>query len=717
MSRILLAMGLISWGGLLLAQPVVDQWSCDSLDYYVEQIFAEDRFEEQSIRTQAADLQRVMERKQCAGLPNALVLQGIIYFNRKEPFIAKQYLLLVDSLLGTTRQDSRAYIRSQLWLGLVDLQENRQESALLYFDKALRLSQKFNFDKGTLQAYINLGTAYIAEKNLTAADTALQQALRVKGALNSPLWIGYAYFNLGRIHQEIGDIEGSEAFLDQAARLWQEINYPKGLYYIQLHLASVAGDQNALPERAYHLQQAVGYAEKDSTLNPHQALMGLAYYSLEIENDRARAIAYFERALENSQFIGDQQLIEVAGILLNLYAEDQDTEGIQRTNERLLNVYKRRAELARVEAQKWQRKELILENQIDENQTLREEQLESALALQERNNQLLLAGFLLVLVGGLAYLQYRIGAAKKRMLVRTQAQNEEIKHINSELISKQLKIEEQNRTILETRDQLVVQEKLASLGQMTAGIAHEIKNPLNFVNNFAEGSIQVLDDLWEAMEKSNPSVHSADSSETSEYLQLLKDSMSHIHTNGDRINQIIDSMMSHARPASNAQQQMAINTLVKTNAHLGYVGFKGNHHDFHSNLVYRLAASNPTLPVFAAELGRCILNLVDNASYAVYQKQQQRAASGEDYHPVIRIVTEEDTHGVYIKIWDNGPGIPDGQLEHIFDPFFTTKPTGEGNIGLGLSICYDIIVQRHQGNLSVRSEVGQFTEFTIALPK
>lgn len=691
-----------------------EQLNCDSLNALIGNIFDQDLFENQSVRLQVPELHRLMEERNCEGLPNAKILLGIIHFNRKEPVMAKRLFLWVDSLLSVRSPESRAYIRSQLWLGLTDLQEDRFESANLYFDKSLRLSEKAGFKKGILQAYINMGTANIAQDNLEKAELVLNKALAVNEEIQNRLWIGYAYLNLGRIYMSRQDYDRALEYTRQSERIWEELQFPKGLYYSNLSLASIDDKLNQIEERGYHLRQALQYAEKDSTINPHNTYIALGYYYQMYSEEQDLARRYFERALHNSQAITDQQLTDLATILLDIYAAEQDIASIKQLNASLLEIYKSRAELARIEAMKWQSKEVALENQINENSSLREIQLENELKLQQRNLLLLFALALVLVFVGVAYLQYRTAAQKRKLVEKIQSQHEDVTRMNRELFTQKEQIEQQNRTILETQDQLIIQEKLASLGQLTAGIAHEIKNPLNFIINFAEGSHEVTDELSEELSLTKEDLRPEQFELFQEMINDLRQNSSDIEKSGKKIDRIVHSMMDHARDTEDNWQAVDINELLEENANLAYHSYRATDPTFSVSFEMHFAPDLPQISALPLHLGRVFLNIINNACYAVNQKQKEIKG---DYQPVIRLLSKVVPNGVEVRIWDNGPGIPPKVIRDIFTPFFTTKPTGSGNTGLGLSISYDIIVKEHQGDLVVNSEPNQFTEFRIFLPQ
>ena len=290
---------------------------------------------------------------------------------------------------------------------------------------------------------------------------------------------------------------------------------------------------------------------------------------------------------------------------------------------------------------------------------------------------------------------------------------QKIESQSRELESSYRELREKNDEIVRTQNQLIVQEKLASLGQLTAGIAHEIKNPLNFVTNFAEGSAELLEELGRSVENQRDRLEAGRYEEIMELIAELQQNSVDIRENGRRADRIVHGMMNHARGGSSELQSIDLNDLVEENLNLAYHSFRALDSTFQVRLHRNLAADLPAVRVFPQNLGRALLNIIDNAFYAVHNKAK---TAGPDYQPELSITTLASGPFVELHLRDNGPGIPADLHEEVFSPFFTTKPTGEGNAGLGLSIAYDIVVQEHRGQLNVASEPGAYTEFVICLP-
>src|SRR5579864_6162053 len=262
------------------------------------------------------------------------------------------------------------------------------------------------------------------------------------------------------------------------------------------------------------------------------------------------------------------------------------------------------------------------------------------------------------------------------------------------------------------QDRLVQTEKLASLGQLTAGIAHEIKNPLNFVNNFSGVSVELINDLHEVL-----SGVQADDKVRAEIIELsdtLRDNMQKIVQHGKRADSIVKNMLLHSREGSGEHRPVDINTIVEESLNLAYHGARAEKQGFNITLERSFDPAAGEVDLFPQEITRVLLNLISNGFYAAVKRKSQ-SANG-DFEPVLAAATKNLGDRVEIRIRDNGTGIPPEVKDKMFNPFFTTKPAGEGT-GLGLSISHDIIVKQHAGSIAVDTEPGQFTEFKIVLPR
>jgi len=294
------------------------------------------------------------------------------------------------------------------------------------------------------------------------------------------------------------------------------------------------------------------------------------------------------------------------------------------------------------------------------------------------------------------------------------------------------KIESAYELLRSTQKQLIQSEKMASLGELTAGIAHEIQNPLNFVNNFSEVSIELVDELQGELNMNNPDV-------AREISNDIKQNLGKIHYHGQRAEGIVKGMLQHSRTSHGEKEPTDINALADEYLRLAYHGLRAKDKSFNADFKTEFDESLPKINVVPQDIGRVLLNLINNAFYAVSQNSQRHSEQSRslpagrqesyDYKPLVTVSTKilpppplptgqagsrRGQKGIEITVSDNGPGIPDSIKDKIFQPFFTTKPTGQGT-GLGLSLSYDI-VKAHGGELKIDSAESKGTTFKITIP-
>jgi signal transduction histidine kinase len=262
-----------------------------------------------------------------------------------------------------------------------------------------------------------------------------------------------------------------------------------------------------------------------------------------------------------------------------------------------------------------------------------------------------------------------------------------------------------------TQDRLVQTQKLASLGQLTAGIAHEIKNPLNFVNNFSGISAELITELQEAL--ADVSLSEKRRNEITDLMDTLRGNLEKVVQHGKRADAIVKNMLLHSREGSGEHRPVDINAIVEESLTLAYHGARAEKQGFNINLERSLDPGAGEADVFPQDITRALLNLISNGFYAATKR---RADGNGDYEPTLAAATKNLGDRVEITIRDNGSGIPPDVKDKMFNPFFTTKPAGEGT-GLGLSICHDIIVKQHGGSIEVDTKPGEFTEIRVILPR
>jgi len=324
----------------------------------------------------------------------------------------------------------------------------------------------------------------------------------------------------------------------------------------------------------------------------------------------------------------------------------------------------------------------VLKDMIAQNEKKRED-IEAAKAEyqnQLRTNALLGSTFTLIVI---AFFLFRNGRNKQK--------------------AKQ-KVEEAYDQLKSTQSQLIQSEKMASLGELTAGIAHEIQNPLNFVNNFSEVSVDLIDEMHEEMESGN-------TEEVKAITNDIKQNLEKINHHGSRASSIVKGMLEHSRTSSGIKELTDINVLADEYLRLAYHGLRAKDKSFNADFKTDFDESLPKINVIPQDIGRVLLNMINNAFYAVNKKAKEEV---EGYQPEVVVSTKQVNEKVEIRVEDNGNGIPTEIKDKIFQPFFTTKPTGSGT-GLGLSLAYDI-VKAHGGEIKIETNEGEGAEFIIRLP-
>ena len=344
-----------------------------------------------------------------------------------------------------------------------------------------------------------------------------------------------------------------------------------------------------------------------------------------------------------------------------------------------------------------------------------------------RLSYLVLATFVCTVMSGALYAgrhrQHRVAERLDRLGERLQRRSRLLQARTEELETQRGTLQTQRGELADSLDklgaaqsQLVQQQKMASLGQLTAGVAHELKNPLNFVNNFAQLSVELLDELSEELREDpgRPVGEALDDSQ--DLLSDLRTNATKIREHGRRADGIIRSMLAHSRATPGPRRAARLNALLEEYAGLSYHGMRAEHQEVQVEVDTDLDPDVGDVVMVPEEMGRVFLNLLDNAFAAVRSRREAEVAAGHDYAPRVVLRSRRTADGVEVKIRDNGTGMSDETIQHIFEPFFTTKPTGEGT-GLGLSLTYEIVVHGHGGTLDVESAEGKGTTFTIWLPE
>jgi two-component system NtrC family sensor kinase len=425
------------------------------------------------------------------------------------------------------------------------------------------------------------------------------------------------------------------------------------------------------------------------------ALIGIAKTHLALQNYFG-ALTYAQQSLDFARRAGSKRVIQDAlQIIYNVYDHRQQTDSAysyykQYTvmKDSLLNN-QITGKLTAFRSKQKSEQQIALLNKEKEIQVIQ-------LQKQSLQNKMLIGGALVFLL--VAFILWRNNRHKQRAyeLIQLQKKETEIQKTKAEQTLDELK---------STQSQLIQSEKMASLGELTAGIAHEIQNPLNFVNNFSEVSIELVTEMKQELQAGNKSEAIAIAGDISDNLEKV------VH-HGKRADSIVKGMLQHSRTSNGQKEMTDINMLADEYLRLSYQGLRAKKKSFNATIKTDFDENIGKINIIPQDVGRALLNLYNNAFYSVSEKKNKL---GTDYEPVVTVTTKKIIDKIEIHVRDNGIGIPQKALEKIFQPFFTTKPAGQGT-GLGLSLTYDVVTKEHGGTIKVETKEGEFAEFVILLP-
>jgi two-component system, NtrC family, sensor kinase len=614
------------------------------------------------------------------GRADALSSIGVVYWLRGEyenALIYSQRSLEIRQAIG----DKKEIAKSLHNVGLVYDDQGNFTEALNYYLKALKLNEELNDKSGIALEHNTIGIIYFNQKNYEAALKNHLYSLSIRKETGDKWDLTESYSNIGVVYFEMGNYEECMKYYNEALKLRLEIDDRQGIAISYNNFGDVYLKERNYTEALKFYQQAldinkkIGYKKSiaDVYLN-----MGIVYQQ---QGNLSEAVKKTNDALTISQELGALDYVNNGyGRLAQLHAltgnykKAYEYEQLfKQTNDSLFNSGKAK-ELTRLQLQyDFNKKHLADSLKFAQQKQLSEIKL-------SRQRIFTYGGF-----GGLLVVIFLLFFVYRNYDKQRKANNQ----------------------LRDTQQQLIQAEKLASLGGLTAGIAHEIQNPLNFVNNFSDLSNELISEIKE----------SSNEEDKNQILKDLENNLSKISFHGKRADSIVQNMLQHARSGSAEKSLTDINKICDEFAGLAYHGIKAANPDFKCEVVKMLDKNLPRIHVISQDISRVILNLLNNAFYAVKEKSQQLAAGSQqskDYNPSVQIVTLSLHHFITIKIRDNGKGIPENVKQKIFDPFFTTKPAGEGT-GLGLSISYDII-KAHGGEMKVESKENEFAEFIISIP-
>jgi two-component system, NtrC family, sensor kinase len=655
----------------------------------------------------------------------------------------------VDSLhkaLKNARTDSARYFTT-LHIGRVT-EESNWDTCLYYYDLALKKAQKSRQSLAEASALVGKGYSLMALRRYPESLQCIQQALDLAedpGNEKTTWCTNYEFKKLtphknrlavlSDIHYHLSQLMGATNNVDKALiqfnitkQLAVETGNPELLGMVNLDLGNIYLDRHRLDsalvfeldaeriftqnedrdysDRKYHgavfaalgdiyLEKgnknlAVKYFHKGANAGIEQKnLTGVSYCYNDLtrvylaEKQKDSSLYYAKKNLGilhsmRSENLGDAyeylyQSYELAGktdsaykyLRLALAAKDSSYQ----TTIKSLADFQKLSFGAQIHAQELEKEKAAIQTKI--------------------RTYVLVAGIAVFML--LAAIFYRNNRQKQKANIVLNRQKEEVQSALSQLKS--------------TQTQLIQSEKMASLGELTAGIAHEIQNPLNFVNNFSDVSAELVDEMQTELKN-------GDKDEAIAISDDIKQNLEKIRHHGKRADSIVKGMLEHSRSASGQKEPTDINQLADEYLRLSYHGLRAKDKEFNADLATHFDTTLPKVNAIPQDIGRVLLNLFNNAFYAVNQKK--KALDG-GYKPEVTVTTMTEKGQVIIKVKDNGVGMPDAIKEKIMQPFFTTKPTGEGT-GLGLSLTYDMVVKGHGGSIQVGSVEGEGSEFTITLP-
>ncbi|GAB2787529.1 hypothetical protein GCM10027275_35400 [Rhabdobacter roseus] len=614
---------------------------------------------------------------------------------------------------------SRALLLERLGSALM---YSRPAEAMRYVQEGLTLSEQKKYPRGIARNRNRLGSIYRTVGSYTQALEAHLEALKVAQQHHDLEGMARAYNSIGILYSEQKDSRKAIEYFTRTKALAEQLNDAE---LVEISLTNIGTDYALLGQ----LDSALVYtlrAYEMAAKNPDESTSSVLFINLGNIHYRQKnyplALEYYRRSLPLSEAAEDQRNLsqtyfEMARVFqqtrsldsCRYYAEKalrlaQDVKNPKNILDAatLLAALYEPTDLAR--AYRYYQQAMAAKDQMFAQEKVR--QLENLGFKEELNRQqleyeqiqyrslvqtyALLAGIVVALL--IAFLLYRNMRTRQKANQLLQYQKDELQHTLTELKA--------------TQAQLIQSEKMASLGELTAGIAHEIQNPLNFVNNYSELNLELIDEMRQELER-------GDLEEIQLLATDLEENERKILRHGKQAEAIVRGMQQHSRRSSGTRELTDLNALAQEYVELAYNGMSAKDKLSKNVLTLDFDASLPKVALIPGDVGRVILNLMNNAFYAVMEKKETQP---EAYEPAIKVTTRALDRAVEIRVKDNGTGIPEKYLDKLFQPFFTTKPTGQGT-GLGLSLAYDIVIKGHSGQLNVESTEGAGTTFSVQIPQ
>jgi len=636
---------------------------------------------------------------------------------------------LLRDLESASTDSAKVYLNKQLGYHYQNVNQNK---ALEYFKKGIEAAKNSNDSLQLANLYFSSGFAYSRLQELPDALENYLKSVRIYEDLNDSWRLTNTYLSIANLYIQNDNIKKQAEYLNRAEDFLIKANDSSQLSNFYINKGVIYDQQGHLDSALIFIKKGlkIAYKINDSTvIGSSLSNLGLTYKHL---NKNEEALSQFEDALKIYKIKGETFSL---GILYNniaaTYAQMRNYPLAQNafdesiyyakqagSQQILLENYKNLASMYGDNASYKDQSEYLKkyyslkdslytvekENQLTqlesdyiiENKNLELETKEFDLQKKKAQNTTYIVLFIFSLITlGLLFIFYKRSRQKNQLLVTK----------NTLISDQKTALETTLNDLKSAQAQLIHSEKMASLGELTAGIAHEIQNPLNFVNNFSEVSKELLEEMQEELNTGNLD-------EVKVIMNDIVQNLDKINHHGKRADGIVKGMLHHSRSGNNKREPTDINKLTDEYFRLAYHGLRAKDQSFNAALESHYDENLEKVDVIPQDIGRVILNLFTNAFYAVDDKKLN--SNSEHYKPTVSVRTKKVNDNVLISVRDNGDGIPEKTIDKIFQPFFTTKPTGKGT-GLGLSMSYDI-VKAHNGTITVDTEKGKFTEFTIKIP-
>jgi two-component system, NtrC family, sensor kinase len=668
----------------------------DKLNYLAWSLRVHETEKAHTLSKEAADLSQKI--KYLKGQADAYRLIGFAWIRKSDLVQAKPYLEKAFQVYNSLN-DLQGLAVVNEYNGIIHRITGDCKSALENIYKALELCRKTKFWDAEITTLYQLGVTYKQLGNYNKALEFLFESLLIAKSSTFKIMEAYNLNVIGSIYFETGDYKEALNYFQQGLPIRQQANdywgeagsldsightymkmrqYDQAIIYCKksLEISEKVGDKkgqaNSLLHLAeiYHEQEKIAFAVKYSNES-----LNIRKSSGDIRGEAE--VLLFIAALEPKDSNNKSEfLLKAATIAENVNAFD------------LLNKIRLSLYLFYKDAGKYEEALVQLELHV----ALVIEIHKTSIAQKMANLEI----------------SHKAEEAQREADV-IRLKNNELNKLNKVLVEQKQNLQQALSDLKMTQSQLIQSEKMASLGELTAGIAHEIQNPLNFVNNFSEVNEELIDELTQELAAGNEQ-------SAVEIAKDIKGNQQKILHHGKRADAIVKGMLQHSRSSSGIKELTDINALADEYLRLAYHGLRAKDKSFNANMKTDFDESIGKINIVPQDIGRVILNLITNAFYVVNEKKKQQP---EGYEPMVSVSTKMSPagggKGVVISVKDNGNGIPDSIKEKIFQPFFTTKPTGQGT-GLGLSMSYDIVKNMHQGDIKVNSKEGEGTEFIVVLP-